>query len=402
MLATDDELLRMMLLRRTEEEDESTGLVSGEEYRRVRDRTGPDPDFFLYANLGAVWGLVRQMSRAEGSGNEAMRALEAMGFTGMRSLGMAMRFEEDGFSQRMFLHVPGSRDGLLRLLPSENSALLPPRFVPPGAVQAFTVKLDIERFSAGLRGMLDAMEEGTAAEMDSGLSELKTEAGIDIEKDLIGLLDGAVTAYTMPSRETEGPPVSGSIVEGNPEIGPPPEAAPPRAVYAFRLKDPEKFGRAFEALLDYGRQAGGLPVEREEYLGVRMHVLPFSEEMAMGIGVVGNDLVLATSKEDLQAVIRRKGKEEVPALVAGEPFARAMRSVPPIRSMVYYGDLGAQLEMMGKTFSLFPGSELPLDFSLFPTETFRAYFGVLGGALVSEEAGFLLVSRSYMKVPEDK
>ncbi|MFQ5844051.1 MAG: DUF3352 domain-containing protein, partial [Planctomycetota bacterium] len=389
-VADGPDVLKDILTRRGEEETAS--LASSSLYRTLRDRVGRRSSLMGYINADEIWKLVEKMADDE----QALTVLRALGVRGIQGLAFSMDLGDRGVSQAFYVHAPGRKTGILKLFGGENAGLGPPAFVPPEVAQAFTLALDFQLLWAEARRVMNEIRPGSAEMMDAQLEMFKQSMGVDIQADLIGNLGKNLTFYQLPPPE-KAAEEEGKAVEGEEGPGAAPTVPPtPVTVFSMGVENKEKFENAVSTLL----LAFGMPMEEQEYLGVKIRVED-AGEMQPCFAVLEERFVFATHLDALRSVIRRQGKE-VRGLVDTEEFARAMERVPGKRIGVSYSNPEQAMKMMGTMFAaLQQENPLGVDLSKFPSgEVFAKYLDVAGGAVVNAEDGILMTSYSGLKQPE--
>ena len=379
-IANDVDVLQGILARSGSEDVPS--LASHDQYRGMREQTGARSDFMLYVNALPIWEVLKEKSADEPM---VARVMDALGVFSIRGLGYSMELTRDALVGRMFLDAPGEKRGLMRLLAAKNTALVPPKFVPPDAGSVMTMSFDFADLWAETRRVVERIDAAALKEMDAGIEGLKEQMGVDLVKDVIGSLGKEVTLYQLIKETTEG------------AMGPT-AAFVPKIIVALAVNDPEALNGALGTLLE---NFPFITLAEEEYLGVKMRVMrdgPASPALA----TVAGHLVIAAHVEDLQAVIRATGKD-VKGLVDTEAFARAMGRLPAERMMVTFSNPKLMHQAITDFLPNIPAANLAdwVDLSLFPSwETFDKYFDVSSGVMMATDRGVLSVSRSDMKTPK--
>jgi hypothetical protein len=143
--AIDPELLKGMLDRSKAEDAPS--LAGSENYRTVRRRTGPNADLVGYISVTEAMKVAYAEMDDEKTVNKARDIISALGLDTVKALGMRMSIGTEETSTSMFVYAPGEKTGVLKLLGAQNTALVPPSFVPADVASGLTMALDFQEWS---------------------------------------------------------------------------------------------------------------------------------------------------------------------------------------------------------------------------------------------------------------
>ncbi len=366
------------LLARREHREEGT-LASRELYRRTRGRLGARAgDFFLYLDAP---NLLKGLLDSEEIGEDEMRIMGALGVTAIEALALEFAIEPGGLAMRFFLPVKGPKAGVLKLLDGRNSALLPPRYAPADALTAGAWTLDVPALYEEARKVADRIEEGTSAQMDAAFAQIKQVTGVDIPADLIASLGTEIAYHTRP-----------------PDPAAPPSPLGTRLAMSIQLKDRERFEAALEKL--FGAFMPGMAAQ--DYLGVKLRVVPAPMGIQPAFAVLPDRILFALAADDVKDVIARYGKE-TKGFLDREDVTKALAILPAQRFAVSVEDLPKSLATASSSLrgamSLLAASgdtrkiAEAVDFSLFPkAEILEKYIGMTVGCLVNEEDGVSYLS----------
>jgi len=100
---------------------------------------------------------------------------QALGITSVEALGAEISLRPASVEARFFLPVAGKKEGLLKLFDGQNSALAPPRFIPPDADSAAVMSLDLNAFREEIRRLMDRVDPGTTEGVDAFLEGIKEQ-----------------------------------------------------------------------------------------------------------------------------------------------------------------------------------------------------------------------------------
>ncbi|MEM7164656.1 MAG: hypothetical protein AAF581_04290 [Planctomycetota bacterium] len=122
-------------------------------------------------------------------GDETMMFINALGLFDLDGYYASQSFKSHGIEARGLVGL-AARSGIFELLPTTNQPQQFPGYISRHSMQAFVLKLEINRLLDIVYKMAGAVmgEEGRG-EVDNGLAEFKKETGLDA-KTLIAALDG--------------------------------------------------------------------------------------------------------------------------------------------------------------------------------------------------------------------
>jgi hypothetical protein len=381
--ASRPDVLREMLARR--ESGEEGTLAAHEPYRRARARTGERSDLVFYVGASALVASLK----AEGGplgGEEDAKIFDALGLGAVDAACVQVAFESTGLAMRLFVSVPGEKEGVLKLFAAPNSALLPPAFVGDDVTSVATLALDLPGLWEEVRRVGNKIEPSFGATMDAGLETIKGALGVDLQKDFIGALGKQVTWY---ARDVEGEPgVSVSFLPI------------PQIVLAIEVAEQQKIEMVVQAILG---QLQGM-VQTEDYLGVKLHQVMLPMPISPAFALLPGQLVLAVRGDDVKDAIRRLGKD-VKGLRDSPEFARGVEGAPEGR--IYLGFSRDAKALRDSAFLTALGRSREMrqlfDPALFPAESvLEKYLDVSCGTIVNAEDGILLTNHARFKpAPED-
>jgi hypothetical protein len=363
--------LKDMLARK---ENKEGTLATREIYQRTRGRLGARAgEFFAYVDAPNLFKALQDSGELR---ENDIRIVQALGMMAIESLAVEIAIEPRGLALRMFLAVKGPKEGILKLFDAKNSALMPPRYAPTDALTAGAWTLDLPALYEEARKVADKIQQGSSAQMDGLFEMVKQQTGVDVPADIIGSLGTEIAYHTR-----------------TPEEGAPASPLGARVAMSIQLKDRERFEAAFEKLL--GAAMPGLAAQ--DYLGVKLHVVPTPIGISPAFAVLPDRLLFGLSADDVKDVIARYGKE-AKGMLDREDVAKALASLPAQRFIVSVEDLPKSLSSASSSLagamSLLPNSgdagefAEAVDFSLFPSaEVLKKYIGMAVAAMVNEEDG---------------
>jgi hypothetical protein len=376
-IAERAEDLKQVLARKGD--TESPSLSDSEAYRRVRARMGENPEVVAYLGMAGIKKLMAEMQQND---MEMLLVTALSGIDNIEGIGMQATLGRGGVAVNGYVSIPnGKKEGMLKFFDAQNSTLVPPKWVPPDAADVTTMAIDFAALLA--EGRRIAAKFGAEGNMDM-VFEMSKGMGIDIEQDVIGSLGKEITFYSKL-----------------PEEGAPAAMFPP-FVLAIEIKDKPKLERVF-ATLGMILQQQGLPIEEEEYMGVKLRTLNmmfFQVSMAL----LPDQFLIAMSHDPIKDVVTRYGKD-VKGLVDGEDFVRAASRLPEGRMAIGFGrfDKAAREGVVGTMLKQSPDK---VDMNLFPKpEVIQKYIDIASSAITNEDAGIFytwILAFTQTEAAEDK
>jgi len=365
-LASRPDLLHDVVRRRGESDAKS--LATLESYAAVRARLAGRSDLFVFGQFGILGAAVQA---ADGvSGGMASAFFRASGLDRLSAIGMTLGVRRNGLDGSLYLHTPGEKIGLLKLLDGPNADLAPPAFVPPDAINCTIWSVDLASLFDEVRRSFDRFQPGFSAMFDGWMDQVRQATGVDVRNDVVAALGSRLTLYTLP---------------------PEPGGETPGVVVALDVTDRRKLD---EALTKFLAAAPPNAFEDRDYLGTPIRVVKGAEVLTPAFAVLPSMAVFATRVGDLQALLASQGKE-VAALSASGAYARAIAGLPKSCSAVSFSDDAKSMvagnplqkaieEFLEEAMGLSAGANetRPPDLS-----ALAKHFDVSASAIVNEEEG---------------
>lgn len=208
------------------------------------------------------------------------RIINALGFTGLKSIAFDFRDSGDGPVVEFFLSAPeASRTGLMKILAIEAKDATPPAFVPATAVKFTRVRLDGQKLIAALEKMVseispEGLNTWNFLLNNANEAARQDDAEFDIRKNIFGNLGDDLVSYE------KGPKGKTLLDYAN---------AP--SVMLVGSPNPEKLAASLKALFVLMPMQSATPTTRE-LLGRKIHSLKLS---GAGGGVPEKSLHYAAS-----------------------------------------------------------------------------------------------------------
>jgi hypothetical protein len=337
-------------------------LADSDAYKRARRRS-PDADVFGWVNierfvtpLKASLASAEAAEGAEGAdggalgllGISASSVIEALKLDSLEALYVAARMSpKSTFVDLGVLYSSGG--GLMDVVAFGPGPVERVSFIPADAVSASVSNISIPDAWVGIKNVLGRVNPGLPAMIQLYLGQLSGEAGIDIEKSLMGSLgDRLITASFMPqSDQPTGEPI----------------LAIPQSLMGIAVTDRQSLEMVFETLKSF-LGGGSEMFERREYRNESIFVsksdLP---EMMSGEGVSSQ---LAYALTDDWVFISFGGAEPIEIILAAQADRQrslwerrdvksALKSVPEGAGGIIYSDLATMTVSIFKSIAALEG-----------------------------------------------
>ncbi|GEM_PF-442792 len=230
LAATDKEIMEGMLARARD--GSLASLASKDAFVRVKEETAPEGNasFLLYADVpGWIQSFRAMMGENEKDAAESDRILDAVGIEGLEAFGMAVSLTEEGVRDRIYLHAPGPRKGVLKMLTPKVTSMPALPMVPEDAVSFMAMNIDLARTWDRAFEMIKQVDEEMWADLTAEIEKFEKDAGVMIRTDLLGSMGGEVSSWSVF-------PEGGGVF--------------PHSVTSVVMKDPIAFEATLQRLYD--------------------------------------------------------------------------------------------------------------------------------------------------------
>ena len=307
-------------------------LANHADYKALREKYGKDAAAFLYLNVGRWLDQIPVLAKE--NGEMASRIIEMVGFKTMKAVSVSLTLSQTRVTSTIFCLAPGTPTGLMKALWTKPSALRFPAVVPDDASSATVIQVDwdavynvIENIARMATSMMMPGQEGAGGQQDP-LKMFEQQLNISIRQDIIGALGQQVVTYDRIKKPF-------SMENGQ------------ESTLLFELRDKEKFQRTLDKLFMM------VPFfKKTEYLGRSMYTMggmggPGGEEGGTpdedagggigtpALGITETHLVFGMSKNSVEEVIRRTGKE-VKSLNDAPGLKALSSEIPPSSILLAY------------------------------------------------------------------
>lgn len=297
-------------------------LAGREEFRSALSHLGPAASWVLHFSFERLWTLLDENEETRMAGP----VIRMLGLRSMRGATLGIGAGRDAFESRMYVHAPGARTGILKVLSMNTKPLELGRFASSDDMGGAATFLDPSAFLAEAERIMGSLGGATQP------LELKV-GDVDLRKDFLELLQPPM--YTVSSRLAE-------------------PGAEPRDVALMYMpcRDAAKAEAALKAALTAEKDEMAGTVTTSEYLGRKIHTIEIPAELgpmgAMGLvpcfaAADGFFFASLTGPEPIRAAFRSIGKEVKPLSGTAE-YKRAMAGLPAPTLSVSYTKLGPALE----------------------------------------------------------
>jgi hypothetical protein len=358
LVATEKGLMEGMLHRARDAKIPS--LAGSEDYKKaVTEVAGKEKSSFLmYANVPAWVSFVENMAGgSERDREEVGKVLDATGARTLKAAALAVTFAEGGVRDKMYLHAPGERKGILRILSPGRTRMPTLPMVPADAVSFAAIQLNLTSAWDQAMAILKQVNEDAWREVSEEIAKFEKEAGVFLRSDFLASMGNEVSSW-------------GAYPEGGGVL--------PYSVTAIALKDPVIFESSLAQL--YG--AAGMKRKEMEWMGrkIRYFVAAMPEEeegmpgrprRGGGMGLIpgfgmaemlmmnltsfsayfieGGTLYTSNLVQTLKDVLRKREDKEKAHLQDSPEFKKLLAALPPEPGMVFYMDLKRTFSMIYNT-----------------------------------------------------
>jgi len=235
------------MLKRARGADAAT-LSGNETFKKVLAEVAPSgsPSLLVYANIpGWIATLETMMSEDEEALAETKKILDVTGARGLQAAAVSVTVGANGVQDRIYLHAPGPREGVMKILtPGVTTAPSLP-LVPADAMSFSAMRFDLAKaWDQGLE-ILKQVNEDAWKEVTEEIANFEKEAGALIRTDLLGSLGKELGSWSAF-------PEKGGVL--------------PYTVTTVALKDPV----AFEASVERLYKALGMQRRELQWMGQKI------------------------------------------------------------------------------------------------------------------------------------
>ncbi len=220
-------------------------LASKDAFVHVRKSTVREGEeaLFLYADFKAVSGGIGEAAGI--NAEELAKSISSLGADTVKSIGLSVTFADGGISDALYIHAPGDKKGMLKIISLAKTATPHLNLVPADAISYMGLKLDFGRIWDVTMDMIKAFDEKALEEINGELAEFAKKTGVNIREDLIGSISDEISSFSSF-------PKGGGLI--------------PESVMVLSLSNAERFEEAFRKLME----AAGMERKELAYKGRSM------------------------------------------------------------------------------------------------------------------------------------
>ena len=276
-----------------------------------------NPQYYAWFNGKGFFDLLGQATAAAEGGAETLtaslataKALGALGLTGVKSAGLALRETREGTTLALHLNAPeAERAGLLKFFAlSPKDASVPP-FVPADAVKFSRLRLDGKQAWAELQKMIADFSPAGQAGLNAiinmaNLQGQQKNPGFDLRNDLFGNLGDDFITYQKPA--------AGAALG---------DLANPPTLYLIAVANPDAMINAFRTLAALSNPQDSESVPRE-FMGRKIHSIALkpaaagaggaAQPRALLVAASGGYLALSSNSAILEEYLRNADGQNKP------------------------------------------------------------------------------------------
>lgn len=366
LLSNDREYFEHALARLREKEAPS--LDGKESYQASMKRLEPATAATFFMDVSQLLGDLAKDLPADA--DTSKRAMDAVGLTPVQAVAFGIGKTEEALEMITYVHAPGKRKGLLKLLSPNTGPLTLDRIATADATSTAIVYLDIPNLLQEVRAIAEAIDSSNVEKFDAAIGMLSSEMGIDLQKDLLAHLIPPITFVDFP-KEKESDPAAPAVIAWN-----------------------STGGKQVLASIQKLAEAAGMEFESTDYMGTKVHSLPLpmlgsdSEELLPAIAVTDSHIFFSLSgPKGIERVLRMAGKPAAP--ITGTPeYQRAMAGIPKnawyqqfmrVESLV--DNIMSAISMLGEM------AELPKSLMKLKGRDVAAFVDFIGLSIFSDAGG---------------
>jgi hypothetical protein len=296
------------------------GLNTSPVYRGALKRIRPNSAIVSFIDCKAILAKVHEgvMKTPDTPPEVAQRYDAVVGALGVSNLGEVIYgggFDGKGWAEDLFIAMKGPRTGVLSLLdagPMDEAVLAT---VPSDAVAFSVVRFDFMKLFNTAKDVISKIDPGALEEFNQGIAEANTQAGFDVEKDLLATLGDHWVYYRWPS----------------------PDGIGLAQAAVHKLKDADTFAKTLKKIEEQATaQAGGkLQLQDSEVDGIAVTQVTASM-VNFTIAVRGGYLYVSSTPSSVSAAVSQVEKKQ-PSIVENADYREARGALPkaPVSSLEY-------------------------------------------------------------------
>jgi len=165
-----------------------SSLAGKAEFQHVFGRIGKGSQSFSFFNIGRLLDLFTEADAAP----EVAQIIDALGVRSVKSIGSSSTIIKKGFKDVVYIHAPGERRGVMKLLTARGDVMSMLDYFPEDVSSVSTFSLDIPGLWQEFQSIMGQLEPGDAEEMADGIAEFEQGLDLNLEKDVLGMFDGPI------------------------------------------------------------------------------------------------------------------------------------------------------------------------------------------------------------------
>gem|GEM_PF-2774096 len=222
-------------------------LLDSSSYQALLERSGSSPDTLSYVNVAGIVDALPErltdqlnadpdaaradtgptamppaLAEAEAGGDiqvpdaaanepapfqKIVEMLDTLGLSSIEALGSWGRIEPDGTQYGgAYIHAPGQRKGLLKLMAGSPSPMAPPAYLPSETLLYEAFRIGPDAMYKFAHELAESMSPADAEGMEAALDNLAAEDGLDLRAGLFEALGDEVAFVLLPPGESPALP----------------------------------------------------------------------------------------------------------------------------------------------------------------------------------------------------
>jgi len=169
-----------------------TSLARNEDFQRVFGKIGRGSHSFSYFNVEKLFGCMTGTD----DGEEAAKVIDAFGLASLKAVGTSSTIVGKGFKDLTYIHAPGERRGIMKLLAERRDIqdMLP--YFPEDITALHAFSIDFPALWREFQRIMREIDPENAEKAAEDIAEFEQRVELSVEKDIVGMFDGRIAIGT--------------------------------------------------------------------------------------------------------------------------------------------------------------------------------------------------------------
>ena len=197
--------------------DDPKSGIGGGDVKAIRDdatfkkslaQAGKNPAAVVYVDVQRVLKQIDSVMRDTGANEQDRRQLmqirDALGVESLRQIIATSGFDGKDWGTQAFVAIPSPRTGLFSLIEDKPLSDQVLGAIPRTSTMAGAARFDLSHLVSTLRQIANRLDRNASRELDNGLRQLRTQSGVDLEKDILATLGDEWAYFSDPATGGRG------------------------------------------------------------------------------------------------------------------------------------------------------------------------------------------------------